>query len=158
MEELMELNSFTEGQVLSVGMQLRVKKIQPEAGEPSLEDLPSSVETSVAANEGVNKAQEKATGTSKEEAKDSEATVSGKISLEEEVRKSVTHRVRPGETLYGIATLYRTSIEAIQKANKMGRRRVLRAGALLKIPNEQEKRTSRSSLKKTKSSERRTFS
>lgn len=37
MAELMELNNFSEGDSVKVGMQLRVKKLQPEQGEPVID-------------------------------------------------------------------------------------------------------------------------
>jgi membrane-bound lytic murein transglycosylase D len=61
MAELMELNNFTEGDSVKVGMQLRVKKLQPDQGEPSIDvaliqsadvkseslDLPSSPKSKI---------------------------------------------------------------------------------------------------------------
>lgn len=44
------------------------------------------------------------------------------------------HRVRPGETLTGIAVRYRTSVRAIARANRLDPQRFLLAGARLKIP------------------------
>jgi len=45
----------------------------------------------------------------------------------------VRHRVRPGQTLSGIARQYRTTVSAIQKHNKIGRNG-LQAGQVLIIP------------------------
>ncbi|MDX6489323.1 MAG: hypothetical protein QOK13_1938 [Gaiellaceae bacterium] len=44
------------------------------------------------------------------------------------------HRVKPGETLTGIATRYRTSVRALARANRLDPSRYLLAGARLKIP------------------------
>jgi len=44
------------------------------------------------------------------------------------------HRVAPGETLAAIARRYSTSVAAIQAANGLGRRTLIRAGDHLKIP------------------------
>ncbi len=147
MEELMELNSFTEGQVVAVGMQLKVKKIQPEAGEPSVEDLPSSTETTTVAAKDEN-----SSSTSNEEnGKKNTLSVDASrkdfsTQLIEEVEKELLHKVRPGETLFKIAQIYNTTVSAIKKANNLRRRKVLRAGALLKIPNVSERRNTGSSL------------
>lgn len=46
----------------------------------------------------------------------------------------VEHRVRRGETLIAIATRYDTSVRAIQDANGMGRRTMIRAGEQLRVP------------------------
>ncbi|MDH5526575.1 MAG: LysM peptidoglycan-binding domain-containing protein [Nitrospirota bacterium] len=46
----------------------------------------------------------------------------------------VRHRVRRGETLSTIASRYRTRVSSIQRANNMGRRTVIREGAILMIP------------------------
>jgi len=46
----------------------------------------------------------------------------------------VRHRVRPGETLSGIAMRYRTSVTSIARANNIHRRHFIVAGQTLKIP------------------------
>lgn len=48
--------------------------------------------------------------------------------------RSVVHKVRRGETLAQIADDYNVSIESLRKANKIGRRGQLTAGANLNIP------------------------
>lgn len=169
MEELMELNAFTEGQVISVGMQLKVKKIQPDLGEPTLEDLPSSVEATTAlANTNKPKTVEHAenvnvlqtTETSKPVAAqvvtspkiDKEVTplkvepVDLKSQIVESTQKDLLHKVQPGETLIRIAQQYNTTVSAIKKANKLHRRKIIRAGAVLKIPNSGDRKTSGSSF------------
>jgi membrane-bound lytic murein transglycosylase D len=123
MEELMELNSLVEGQVVSVGMQLKVKKIQPEVGEPSVDELPTSLAASSDA---------------------SNETLASKIV--EEVQRELFHKVRPGDTLFRIAQQYNTTVQAIKKANNLKRRKVLRAGAILKIPAQGDRKTSDSSF------------
>ena len=47
---------------------------------------------------------------------------------------TVTHRVVSGDTLNGLARRYRTTVRAIQEANSMGRRTVIRIGQRLRIP------------------------
>lgn len=47
---------------------------------------------------------------------------------------STIHRVRPGETLTGIAARYHTTVRAISRANRLDPSRFLLAGARLKIP------------------------
>ena len=47
----------------------------------------------------------------------------------------VTHRVRRGDTLGRLAQRYGTTIRAIQAANDMGRRTVIRVGQRLRIPS-----------------------
>jgi membrane-bound lytic murein transglycosylase D len=44
------------------------------------------------------------------------------------------HRVRRGDTLYDLARAYGVSVSAIQKANNMGRRTMIREGKVLVIP------------------------
>jgi LysM repeat protein len=46
----------------------------------------------------------------------------------------VTHRVSSGDTLAALASRYRTSIRAVQAANNMGRRTLIRVGQRLRIP------------------------
>ena len=46
----------------------------------------------------------------------------------------LTHRVSSGDTLGALATRYRTSVRAIQVANNMGRRTMIRIGQRLRIP------------------------
>lgn len=47
---------------------------------------------------------------------------------------AVTHRVASGETLWGIAVLYRTSVTVIAQANGIGDTSLIRAGQVLTIP------------------------
>ncbi len=47
---------------------------------------------------------------------------------------TVTHRVVSGDTLNGLARRYGTTVRAIQEANSMGRRTVIRVGRQLRIP------------------------
>lgn len=145
MEELMELNSFTEGQVISSGMQLKVKKILPEVGEPSIEDLPSSIdklEPSKKANTAVAALPTAASG-SDEVKKEIKKELNTAIDTsEEEEAKEIFHRVKPGETLIKIAQQYKTTVSALKKINNIRRRKILRAGAVLKIPNAPDRKTS----------------
>ncbi len=46
----------------------------------------------------------------------------------------VTHYVRRGETVSGIATRYRTSISSIARANRLGRNYLIRPGQRLRVP------------------------
>lgn len=175
MQELMDLNSFTEGQVISVGMQVKVKRIVPEAGEPTVDELPSTAEnllteiknttspeakeTPIANIEGAaapeKVAEEKSVAADKVEAEKPVVVaepIKGKkrhakeleSRLRAEVQKELTHKVRPGETLYRIALRYKTTVEAIKKINKMKSEKGLRAGSILRIPSSPEKRTTRS--------------
>lgn len=140
MEELMELNSFTEGQVVSIGMQLKVKKIQPEVGEPSVDDLPSSenatataassAPSSTATPKAVTPTPNVASPTSiSEVAKKDLADSVGKVD-----DKELLHKVQPGETLFKIAQHYNTTVSALKKANNLRRRKTIKAGIFLKIP------------------------
>jgi len=47
----------------------------------------------------------------------------------------VTHYVRRGDTVSGIATRYRTSVSAIARMNNLGRRYLIRPGQRLKVPS-----------------------
>jgi hypothetical protein len=49
-------------------------------------------------------------------------------------RSLTTHRVRPGETLTGIAARYHTTVRALARANRLDPSRYLLAGARLRIP------------------------
>lgn len=46
----------------------------------------------------------------------------------------LTHRVRSGDNLYRLADRYGTSVRAIQAANNMGRRTLIRIGQRLQVP------------------------
>ena len=46
----------------------------------------------------------------------------------------VTHYVRRGETVSGIATRYRTSVSSIAQANRLGRNYLIRPGQRLRVP------------------------
>ena len=46
-----------------------------------------------------------------------------------------THRVSPGETLWGLAIRYRTSVDAIARANGISNISLVRAGDVLRIPS-----------------------
>lgn len=46
----------------------------------------------------------------------------------------ITHYVRRGETVSGIATRYRSSISAISQANQLGRNNLIRPGQRLRVP------------------------
>ncbi len=46
----------------------------------------------------------------------------------------VTHRVKSGDTLLGLASKYGTSVRAIQAANKLGRKTTIRIGQRLRVP------------------------
>jgi putative chitinase len=48
--------------------------------------------------------------------------------------KYTVHRVRRGETLTGLADRYGTTIAAIQRANALGKRSLIRIGERLRIP------------------------
>ncbi|MEA3301762.1 MAG: LysM peptidoglycan-binding domain-containing protein [Pseudomonadota bacterium] len=49
-------------------------------------------------------------------------------------KKVRSHKVKPGESLYGISLKYNTSVNAIQKKNGMGNSTSLKMGQTLKIP------------------------
>ena len=49
-------------------------------------------------------------------------------------KKIRSHKVKPGESLYGISLKYNTSVNAIQKKNAMGNSTSLKMGQTLKIP------------------------
>lgn len=145
MEELMELNSFTEGQVIASGMQLKVKKILPEVGEPSIEDLPSSVDKLVATpstKETAVVSLPTSTSGSEEVKKEIKKELNTAIETSEDSNKEIFHRVKPGETLIKIAQRYNTTVSALKKMNNLRRRKVLRAGAVLKIPSLPDRKTS----------------
>lgn len=50
-----------------------------------------------------------------------------------EMRKKVYHRIRPGDTLSGLAVKYRTSIRKICRLNGISTRTVLRVGRVLRV-------------------------
>ncbi len=148
-EELMELNSFTEGQTISSGMKLKVKKIQPDDDEPSIEDLPSSVEKIASVPKTSSPANIQNTSTPgglKEEMKrELNTSVNSSSSAEDstiEEIKEVFHKVKPGETLIKIAQKYNTTVSTLKKMNNLRRRKILRAGIILKVPAIQDRKTS----------------
>jgi membrane-bound lytic murein transglycosylase D len=55
------------------------------------------------------------------------------VPLDQRITKT-QHLVRRGDTLSGIARRYGTSVRAIQSANRMGRRTLLRVGQVLVVP------------------------
>ena len=69
-----------------------------------------------------------------------------KSQIVESTQKDLLHKVQPGETLIRIAQQYNTTVSAIKKANKLHRRKIIRAGAVLKIPNSGDRKTSGSSF------------
>ena len=48
--------------------------------------------------------------------------------------RTIVHRVQAGDTLFGLARRYDTTVAAIQQANKMGRRSTIRRGERLTMP------------------------
>ncbi|MEZ4837978.1 LysM peptidoglycan-binding domain-containing protein [Flavobacterium sp.] len=46
-----------------------------------------------------------------------------------------THKVKPGETLYGLSKLYHVSVDEIKNANTILMKNILQAGQTLKIPD-----------------------
>lgn len=62
------------------------------------------------------------------------AIPNGQAGAASEAPATVTHRVAPGETLWGIAVLYRTSVAVIAQANGIGDASFIRAGQVLTIP------------------------
>lgn len=57
-----------------------------------------------------------------------------RVRTEQPRATTVTHTVARGDTLNGLARQYRTTVRAIQEANSMGRRTVIRVGQRLQIP------------------------
>jgi N-acetylmuramoyl-L-alanine amidase len=45
-----------------------------------------------------------------------------------------THRVKPGQTLTGIAERYGVSVQALRLENRLGPREQVRSGQVLRIP------------------------
>lgn len=122
MAELMELNNFSEGDAIKVGMQLRVKKLQPEQGEPLI-DVAMLQSTDV-------KTESLAVGATLVN-QDSESDLAS-----DTINSIKKHLVKSGETLYRIAKRYGTTVGALKKANNLKRRRAtIKVGTLLIIPD-----------------------
>jgi membrane-bound lytic murein transglycosylase D len=141
MAELMELNNFTEGDSIKVGMQLRVKKLQPEQGEPIIEvalQQPSDVkvENSEVQNRIVSSQVEAVPSQVIPSQLASQVVTTNGSDLATDTLTSVKkHLVKSGETLHRIAKMYGISVGAIKKANKFKRKRSkIRPGTLLIIP------------------------
>lgn len=67
---------------------------------------------------------------------------SGQITTEqrepEAVEETLTYRVRPGDTVWGIASLYHTTVPAIVKANRLSNANRIYVGEQLRIPVEKQ--------------------
>lgn len=105
------MNNLSKGSVLRVGMRLRVPKDEQLPSDPGQQQQAAS-----------------ATGSVQKASLQSAAPASGSAAA------PAKHVVRPGENLTTIARKYGVSIEAIRRANGMGRRTVLRSGSRLVIP------------------------
>lgn len=69
------------------------------------------------------------------------ATASRTITLESDVPKIITHKIRNGDVLGSIADKYNVTVAQLKKANRL-RSNLIRAGRTLKIPtNEMQKRS-----------------
>ncbi len=56
------------------------------------------------------------------------------------------HKVRPGETLYGIASRYHISVAALERANNLSPKKILKVGIWLQVPSAKKLKTSSASL------------
>lgn len=63
------------------------------------------------------------------------------------------HKIRPGETLSGIASRYGISVSALRKANRLSQKSTIRAGAFLNVPSQSASST-KASPSKSASSEK----
>lgn len=67
---------------------------------------------------------------------------SGQITTEqrkpEALEETLTYRVRPGDTVWGIASLYHTTVPAIVKANRLSNANRIYVGEQLQIPVEKQ--------------------
>lgn len=61
------------------------------------------------------------------------ANASKTVVLKSNLPKTITHKIKSGETLSGIAQQYKTTVDKIKKANGL-KNNLIRAGASLKIP------------------------
>lgn len=127
-DDIRELNSLNEGEVLKVGVKLRVKKASDggESPEHGAEDR------------NIAKAEVNATDKAEPESVAPQATTSATTSESNESADSRVHKVRRGENLSVIAKKYGTTVQAIKKANNLGRRSILKIGITLLIPSKDQ--------------------
>lgn len=64
------------------------------------------------------------------------ATNKGEVSLKPTQPKTISHKVKKGETLYAISRKYKTTVAKIQSGNKLKNNKI-RVGQILKIPTSQ---------------------
>jgi membrane-bound lytic murein transglycosylase D len=108
--ELRKMNKLSRGHILRPGMKLKVPKDEGLPSDPSGDSSASGV--SVAKNS------------------DPVDVASGNLG-----ESDSSHVVKPGENLTTIAKKYGVSVEALQKANNLRRRSVLKVGARIVIPS-----------------------
>lgn len=127
-DDIRELNAINEGEILKVGVKLRVKKVTGEivaAGGGAEDRNVAKVEAAASENVATEPAAEV-----------TKAQASGKVVNEDS--DSRIHRVKRGENLSVIARKYGTTVQAIKKANNLGRRSILKIGITLVIPSKDQ--------------------
>ncbi len=73
------------------------------------------------------------------------------------MRDYIKYRVRRGDTLSHIARRFRTRISTLRRINRMGRRSMLRAGQVIKVPNRNTPQSRYGSVKVAKSASKKKF-
>lgn len=114
LKELLRWNGLKEGDVLSLGRELRVAP--PEAERPAAK----------APDKGQAEAQDKTQANAGEPAKGKAEAGSGEGEMK-------TYVVRPGDTLWSIARANGLTVDALRRLNRLGAKAPLAAGDLLRL-------------------------
>ncbi len=126
--ELRKMNNLRSGQVLQVGMKLKVPK---DDGLPS---LPESAQGAAVATASPAPATNEANVVTPVEKVELTATQVEQASMKDAIDAARSHVVRRGENLTTIAKKYGVSVQDLKKANNLGRRSLLKVGLKLTIP------------------------
>lgn len=126
-EELRKMNRLKRGNVLRVGMRLKVPK---DEGLPSDPNGSSGGSSQTRSEDGGDKAVDKGRRTNRAVA----AAPANKVVSKKTVAKRKYHTVKPGENLYVIASKYGVTVSEIAKANRLQQKSVITVGSRLHIP------------------------
>ncbi len=138
-EAIRTANSLWQLQIVSAGVPLRIPlaaasgpSMLDAMAAPALVDDPIEVEPAPARRPAVERA---AAAPAVDRVVTAAAPARAAASRRADpAARSTVHRVQAGDTLFGLARRYDTTVAAIQQANRMGRRAEIRRGERLRIP------------------------